>query len=65
MNKEETLEKLKEWEDMDIRLKDDLRDATHQLTIKSNDLANSKAELLRHRIEIDVIFISNILFYRK
>lgn len=63
MNKEETFEKLNEWEQLNVKLKNELEDASHQLIVNSSDLANSKIELLRHRNEIDVrILISKNLF---
>ena len=36
------------------KLKSELKDAAQQLIVKSNELVNSKAELQRHRQEIDV-----------
>lgn len=48
------LEKLKDWEDIHLKLKRELEDASHQLIVNSSDLANSKVELQRHRAEIDV-----------
>lgn len=54
MNKEEMLEKLRDWEQSNLKLKVELEDASHQLTVNSSDLANSKIELQRHRTEIDV-----------
>lgn len=53
---EETFEKLSEWEMINQKLKTELKDATQQLIVKSNEIANSKTELQRHRQEIDVSF---------
>lgn len=50
------MEKLKDWEDIHLKLKRELEDASHQLIVNSSDLANSKIELQRHRAEIDVSF---------
>lgn len=57
MNKEEMLEKLKDWENIHMKLRRELEDASHQLIVNSSDLANSKVELQRHRSEIDVSFL--------
>lgn len=54
MNKEELLEKLRDWEMLNAKLKNELEDASHQLIVNGSDLANSKLELQRHRNEIDV-----------
>lgn len=54
LNKEEMLEKMRDWEQSNLKLKVELEDASHQLTVNSSDLANSKVELQRHRTEIDV-----------
>lgn len=54
MNKEEMLEKLRDWEQSNVKLRVELEDASHQLTVNTSDLANSKVELQRHRTEIDV-----------
>lgn len=54
MSKEETMEKLSEWEMINQKLKLELKDAAQLLIAKSNELVNSKAELQRHRQEIDV-----------
>lgn len=54
LNKEELLEKLRDWEQLNAKLKNELEDASHQITVNGSDLANSKLELQRHRNEIDV-----------
>lgn len=48
------LEKLRDWESLNAKLKNELEDASHQLIVNGSDLANSKLELQRHRNEIDV-----------
>lgn len=48
------MEKLRDWEMLNSKLKIELEDASHQLIVNSSDLANSKLELQRHRNEIDV-----------
>ncbi|XP_037904719.1 restin homolog isoform X1 [Hermetia illucens] len=53
LNKEEMLEKLKELDDRNNKLTDELMDVTQQLILKGNDLATNKTELQRHRNEID------------
>lgn len=60
LGKEEQLEKLRHWESANRKLKDELEDASHQLTVNSSDLANSKIELQRHRTEIDVSLSNRI-----
>uniref|UniRef100_T1GFD4 Uncharacterized protein n=1 Tax=Megaselia scalaris TaxID=36166 RepID=T1GFD4_MEGSC len=55
-NKEELLEKIKDLQDVNVKLQDELMDATQELLLKSNDLSSSKSELQRHRNEIDVRF---------
>lgn len=50
------LEKLKELDDRNNKLTDELMDVTQQLILKGNDLATNKTELQRHRNEIDVRF---------
>lgn len=54
MNKDEMVEKLKEWESVNSKLKGDLSDASQQLCQKASDLALSRTELQKHRAEIDV-----------
>lgn len=53
------LEKLRDWEEVNLKLKNELADASHQLIVNTSDLANSKIELQRHRTEIDVSNIEN------
>ncbi|XP_067644125.1 uncharacterized protein corn isoform X2 [Eurosta solidaginis] len=53
-NKEDMLEQLKDLQDVNIKLQDELMDATQELMLKNNDLSNTKAEMQRHRNEIDV-----------
>lgn len=48
------LEKLREHEEDNVKFRDELKIASQQLSAKGNDLENSKAELIRHREEIDV-----------
>lgn len=48
------LEKLRDWEELHLKLKRELEDASHQLMVNSSDLANSRIDLQRHRSEIDV-----------
>lgn len=52
------------------KLKAELKDATQQLIVKSNELTSSKTELQRHRQEIDVSFFTainvmhcNVIYY--
>ncbi|XP_054084516.1 uncharacterized protein LOC105214888 isoform X3 [Zeugodacus cucurbitae] len=54
-NKEDMLEKIKDLQDVNIKLQDELMDATQELMLKNNDLSNTKAEMQRHRNEIDDI----------
>lgn len=50
------LEKLKDWEEMNLKIKSDLGVASNQLIGSCTDLANSKMELQKCRNEINVIF---------
>ncbi|XP_030385011.1 uncharacterized protein LOC115632136 isoform X2 [Scaptodrosophila lebanonensis] len=52
-HKEDMLEKLKDLEDVNLKLQDELMDATQELMIKGSDLTSAKAEMQRHRNEID------------
>uniref|UniRef100_A0A1I8PMK5 Uncharacterized protein n=1 Tax=Stomoxys calcitrans TaxID=35570 RepID=A0A1I8PMK5_STOCA len=52
-NKEDMLEKIKDLQDVNVKLQDELMDATQELMLKNNDLSNTKAEIQRHRNEID------------
>lgn len=45
---------------MNFKLKDELKDATQQLLVKGEDLISSKADLVKHRLEIDVRFFLNL-----
>jgi hypothetical protein len=54
VTKEEAIEKVSEWEMINQKLKSELKEATQQLISKTNELTSSKAELLKHRQEIDV-----------
>lgn len=65
MNKEDLLEKMKDWEHMNIKLKSDLGIASEQLLINCDELANSKIELQRRRNEINVSFIRLNKFYSR
>lgn len=56
LNEEEISEKLRQWEIMNFKLKDELKDATQQLVVRNEDLVNSRADLVKHRLEIDVSF---------
>ncbi|XP_059620136.1 uncharacterized protein LOC132264086 [Phlebotomus argentipes] len=53
VNKDEMVEKLKDWEGVNSKLKGELTDASQQLCQKANDLALSRTELQKHRAEID------------
>lgn len=56
LNKEDLLEKMKDWEHMNMKLRSDLGIASEQLLINCDELANSKMELQRRRKEINVSF---------
>lgn len=56
------LEKLRDWESINSKLKNELEDASHQLIVNGSDLANSKLELQRHRNEIDVNWAISEIF---
>lgn len=47
---------------MNFKLKDELKDATQQLLVKGEDLISSKADLVKHRLEIDVRFFFLFIF---
>ncbi|CRK96188.1 CLUMA_CG009617, isoform A [Clunio marinus] len=53
VKKEETLDKVNEWEMINQKLKSELRESAQQLIATSNELMNSRAELQKHRQEID------------
>ena len=46
MNKEEAFEKVSDWKMINQKLKSELRETAQQLIAKSNELTNSKTELL-------------------
>lgn len=54
MCKEEAFEKVGEWEMINQKLKSELKETAQHLIAKSNELTSSKAELQKHRQEIDV-----------
>ena len=54
LNKEEMLEKLKDLELMNDKLRSNCDEASKELLTSTNDLANSRNELQRHRNEINV-----------
>lgn len=54
MCKEEAFEKVSEWEMINQKLKSELKEQAQQLICRSNELMSSKAELHKHRQEIDV-----------
>jgi hypothetical protein len=54
VNKEEAFEKAGEWEMINQKLKTELKETAQLLIAKSNELMTSKAELQKHRQEIDV-----------
>lgn len=54
MCKEEAFDKVGEWEMINKKLKVELKETAQQLITKGNELMNSKAELQKHRMEIDV-----------
>lgn len=45
---------MKEYEELNYKLQDDLKDAYHQLQVRGSELSSNKVELLKHRQEIDV-----------
>lgn len=53
LTNEEIQDRVKEYEELNIKLKDDLKDASQQLTVRGSELSKSKAELQSHRQEID------------
>lgn len=54
LNSEETMDKLKDADDLNDKLKEELESKTVQLINSSNDLAHSHSELLKSRREISV-----------
>lgn len=53
LTNEEIQDRVKEFEDLNVKLMDDLKDASQQLLCRGNELVKSKAELQSHRMEID------------
>jgi hypothetical protein len=54
ISKDEVLDRVKEFEGINTKLQIDLKDTSDQLLENSNELTITKAELHRHRMEIDV-----------
>ncbi|XP_058466500.1 uncharacterized protein LOC131439474 [Malaya genurostris] len=53
LTNEEIQDRVKEYEELNEKLKDDLKDASQQLICRGNEIAKSKTELQTHRAEID------------
>lgn len=53
LTNEEIQDRVKEYEDLNVKLREDLADASQQLVVRGNELTKSKAELASHRQEID------------
>ncbi|XP_055528882.1 uncharacterized protein LOC129720948 [Wyeomyia smithii] len=53
LSNEEIQDRVKEYEELNGKLQDDLKDATQQLAARGNEIAKSKVELQVHRKEID------------
>uniref|UniRef100_A0A1Q3EWM9 Putative cornetto n=1 Tax=Culex tarsalis TaxID=7177 RepID=A0A1Q3EWM9_CULTA len=53
LTNEEIQDRVKEYEELNVKLKEDLEDASQQLVARGNELTKSKAELVSHRQEID------------
>ncbi|EAT48203.1 AAEL000747-PA [Aedes aegypti] len=53
LTNEEIQDRVKEYEELNEKLKDDLKDASQQLVTRGTELVKSKAELQSHRMEID------------
>lgn len=53
LTNEEIQDRVKEYEELNEKLKDDLKDASQQLVARGSELVKSKAELQSHRMEID------------
>ncbi|EDS37110.1 cornetto [Culex quinquefasciatus] len=53
LTNEEIQDRAKEYEELNVKLKEDLADASQQLVARGNELTKSKAELVCHRQEID------------
>ena len=54
ISNEEIQDRVKEYEELNYKLQDDLKDAYHQLQVRGSELSSNKVELLKHRQEIDV-----------
>ena len=63
MTKEEAIEKVSEWEMINQKLKSELKETAQQLIVKSNELTSSRADLQKHRQEIDVSFFYKVGFF--
>ncbi|XP_053674764.1 uncharacterized protein LOC128725070 [Anopheles nili] len=50
---EEIQDRVKECEEQNFKLQDDLKDAYHQLQVRGSELNTNKLDLLKHRKEID------------
>ncbi|XP_055627126.1 uncharacterized protein LOC129769112 [Toxorhynchites rutilus septentrionalis] len=53
LTNEEIQDRVKEYEELNQKLRDDLKDSSHQLLMRGNELAKSRSELQSHRKEID------------
>ncbi|XP_053662144.1 myosin-4 [Anopheles marshallii] len=53
ISNEEIQDRVKEYEELNYKLQDDLKDAYHQLQVRGSELNSNKVELLKHRKEID------------
>lgn len=53
------MDKLRDADDLNEKLKEELESKTVQLINSSNDLAHSHSELIKSRREINVSFCSN------
>uniref|UniRef100_A0A182XYL3 Cornetto n=1 Tax=Anopheles stephensi TaxID=30069 RepID=A0A182XYL3_ANOST len=53
ISNEEVQDRVKEYEELNYKLQDDLKDAYHQLQMRGSELNSNKVELLKHRKEID------------
>lgn len=53
LTNEEIQDRVKEYEELNEQLQDNLKDASQQLVARGNELVKSKAELQSHRMEID------------
>ncbi|KFB53028.1 AGAP007336-PA-like protein [Anopheles sinensis] len=53
ISNEEIHDRVKEYEELNYKLQDDLKDAYHQLQLRGSELNSNKVELVKHRKEID------------